>query len=1454
MRETDVAFAQGADGDVGLRWVDLPVDDRRQPEYALWYSRVKRTKQIYASRALDDRVKYPPGDFNVHPKTIGEGIELTVERAFARAGDRWIEVFVEIDPDRLKEPDSRLDVRLFAPGANQPVASRSFRPQSRVGQVLVDLRSHSLEYARLEVLFVAGETRIGMAEVGLYAQPPARPLHMGERISVAIDVPEGHLRDAVYPLTFGVPFPAGAVWDVGRLRLVDRDGNAIPSQSEVTGRWGPEGAVKWVRFDALVRPGAGLFVEVDPAAPGSGGPPRPESKGLPGSGAATFEPLVVTESGGDVVIDTGAARYVLGKGPSPIKRIEMGGRTVATSDGTQGLYVVDQRGRTGIASAEDESVVVEARGPVAASVRFEGFYRDNQGEPMARHITRIEAYAGQPWVKVIHTLILTNDTNRVWFRDIGWELAVAPGANPRALFAYSRENPEGFIVHQLDSATPSAYVLQESHFRFGKGDNLFKVVKVSGAGEEAVLHRGEEMGDWAALVGEAGGLLASVRESARQHPKEFDVHADRMIIRLFSGRAGEELDFRFETLEKKWNLGPLTPSVRNRLQTSNAVGWSKTHEMIVSPLPAGAGGSDAAAVSLLNSRPIYGHVDPYWVYETKAMGPLHPKDAQRYPEAEALVDRVVSYWYNLAHEAHGLYGFVDYFSGPSFGGDLGRRYRLTYGLRSDLWNVYARSGERWIREFAEGTNRAYPDNYLAHWPAVGKVKGLYVQAEEGGKGEFPYYWEERTEPEISGSTNLNQFLYDYYLTGNRRAKDVIVQFADGLNLVWNPGLVQSQWRVLMLLRVLMQTYSLTWDPVLRARAEATMAFFYDPESDTGLTKDRPYHSSTYKTQTDIRVLIEAWDLFGTTPYYDMARRMAEYWLEAALGLPPDDYTFPMPVAGAFLFRYTQDASIIEVLKSNLRHAYVGASRSAWFLVPAYASFATEGISLVQSIFDEAEKHGVRNDAALLAYDDDNGKYPVSIVMDKGVYDVVKMDVIRNKVGDGYEDESGGVAVRYLGVLDYEGPDFVRVVSRLGVSPHTGYGHTEVEFAKDAKGGQYEIRPLGEGEKTILVRRYEPGLVNTASLFAHPYRWAEDTAVVLYAPKGLRLPSVAGRFYFNVPEKARAATLIVDGGVRLFDPEGNPVDGGRPVTGAYVLPQGKPGLWSFETASPGQKPLIRVINLPPFFSMNDANRYFEPMIPWIEWTRVPDPDEPVTGDLVIEFTVRGPSIMRIDDVELFAENRLLYRGRGASHSISVDTATLNDGLVTLTLRIRSGATTVEEQFGFRVANTWRLVDELEGPVRLFGRQVDRSLTSERSPGWTFEAGKAADFFGDASRMRRTADSTEYLVWDVAEDGFYAYAAEVYVRSEGGFDAGSVLAAVESAIQFSLAEGDSDWVVLPHAAIAADVSPAGWLKVVVSGKTRPHAASVRIKLTLKGGIIPEGAIELGKVTLTGTRVRE
>jgi len=618
----------------------------------------------------------------------GDALRVEFERCAARPGDRWLEARLRVQPKSGRLGGARVRARLFALGKAQAVADVAVVPERCQGRLAVDLRSFGLTRARVCVELLEADECTSVVEAFVSAQPCEMPLKPGRRIAVLLDLPAGIDAVDTWPVTFGLPLPAGATWDAKQLRLVDQNGREIPAQKEVTGLWAPEGALKWVRFDALVSSRDGCFVEVAPRR-----------------GATPAKTLTVKESDGKVVIDTGGARYVLAKGASPIEAVWLRGKRIAASAGTRGQFVTDQKGRVASASADGETMHIEARGPVAACVRFEGFYRTADHEPLARHITRIEAFAGQPFAKVTHTLVLCRDTNEVWFQDVGWELAVEPGAGPRAVFGVSRDEWQESLAQPVGGAQ-AAYMLQDEHFRFRQGRNHFVVAAFDRDAKPTTVSEGEECGDWAMLSGAGGGLVFACKDAARQHPKEFEVRRDRVVLHLFSHRAGEELDFRTESLIKRWGLRgwytralDATPAKVDEYvkkvsaYESNAVGWAKTHELLFAPVEPQAPIARVAQLCRLHSQPVHAMADPAWICGTRAVAAIHPRDPKRFPRHEKMIDAGVEHEIALL-SAWGDYGFVDYFAGPHYQTGNPRRYGLSYTLRGDLWLVYARSGSR----------------------------------------------------------------------------------------------------------------------------------------------------------------------------------------------------------------------------------------------------------------------------------------------------------------------------------------------------------------------------------------------------------------------------------------------------------------------------------------------------------------------------------------------------------------------------------------------------------------------------------------------------------------------------------------------------------------------------------------------------------------------------------------
>ncbi len=1080
------------------------------------------------------------------PASASARWQVQLERDDARPWERWIEVGFHISPE-VDLAKSRLAARLIDLGAAKPAAALETVPEHCRGRLSVDLRRHGLRRGRLALNLIENGQTTDVFEVFLRAEDPPAPLPPDTRIPVVLDVPPASSRAGIVPVTFGVPFPAGAAWDGFAMRLVDDGGGEAAMQTEITGRWARDGAVQWVRVDALVDPALQYYLEMAPSA------------------AAPAAGVSVSEQNGQIILDTGAARYVLGGANSPIAEVWLGERRLATTAGARGLYVVDQTGREASAVLDENSLRVEARGPVAACVRCEGFYRAADGTPLARYIVRVEAFAGLPQAKITHTLVLSEDTQKVWFREIGWEFAVDAGAGVRAVFNAARADSAQVVAQELAPDT-AASMLQDAHFQLGAGTNHFSI-----AAGNRVLHQGEECGDWAMLHGARGGWLAVCREVARQHPKEFEISAGRFSLKLFSHRAGDELDFRPATLAKKWHLDA-KKALALQAAPGNAAGWAKTHELLFAPLPPPRAAALAPALAAAHSRPVYAAAAPDWICRSGALGPLHPRDPENFARAEQLIDACLRFWGDLALTP-GHYGFVNYFAGPTYSGpaNYSKRYRSTYGTRSGAWLVYARSGGRAAREFAAGINRSFMDNWLTHWEAPGKVRGVYLR--HGGELEsYPLFWGGETAFQIDSSTDLNQFLWMYQLTGYRRAGDVLEQFAAGLKQGWRPAM--HAWRKLMVFRVLTQAYGFTWDPELRALADATYQTFYDPQSAVSLTKDnRPYKSSTYKLGVDVRGLIEAERIYGTPIYHESLS-----WARDSLpGVAwPLSYMNPFGYLGDYIYRTTGDPSVAAAMEYAIRRAGTAYNPAAGTYsgdsgASSVAAFF-EGLPYAMSVVARAGALRQRP-ASWLAFQDYG--FPTRIVAQKENLQQLDLEVQMPWDGQQIGTVGGVIAVQPLGHALPWGLDLNQVAERE-------IARAQVRIPRDAPGGAYALRYAprsGSREFTgwfVMARQRVP--------------------LVLYAPEYWQLPDIvpAANVYFKLPQQSASARIFLEGRGRLYDPAGKLFGSAEGAQGWVSLPGDRPGLWRLE---PLENRLIRAEGFPPFFAMHEPEFYFEPPIDW-----------------------------------------------------------------------------------------------------------------------------------------------------------------------------------------------------------------------------------------------------------------
>ena len=1142
--------------------------------------------------------------------TQGEALDVQFESLELEPGERWLPVELNLRP-RGPLAQAKVHAKLFRLDRADPVDAVSVVPDRVHGTLKADLVSQKLDTARLSVRLMEGTSCTGAADLLLRRKPCPRPMKPGERVPVVLDFPRGMAAADAWPVTFGLPFPAGTLWEpkTGPLpiRLVDEHGAEIPFQAEVTARWAPEGSVKWLRIDALVTPESRCYVE---------------SGAAPGKLKTTLQ---LTQKEDAVIVETGPARFVLGRGASPIREIWRGDRLIATSEGARGLYLVDQKGRLGKASADDEQMEVEARGPVAACVRFEGWYTAADGQNLARHITRVEAFAGQAFLRVTHTLVLTEDTNKVWFKDLGWELAVEPGASPEAVFGLGPPATDfrKAATVPLQGGARSAYMLQDSHYRFAHGTNHYTVAAVGADGKEAKRAEGEECGDWAALRGKAGCLLIGCRDTARQHPKEFEILRDRVVLHLFSNRADEELDYRTTTLMKRWHL-PDWIKLQNQKggrvarydekeftgqiasYVNDASGGARTHDLLFAALDPSAQTESLARLGGLHGAPVYALPDPQWTYETRVLGPNYPRDMERFPEAEKAV-RAALQFYLDCDAAWGEHGFIDYFAGPHgslYMDDkvpvLYRYIEFTYFFRAQIWLLYARSGDRAIRYFAEGTNRAHLDNRFAHW---GDKTGYYRLA-HGTANCVPLYRHKGYRLLELGEL-LDNFIWHYYLTGDRRMKDGLLECAEAYKAGWSERRVLHDWTKNSILQHCMQLYAFTGDEEFRAMGDRTLDLITDPQNGILLTK-RAYESSTYKTHQAIRSLTTAYRLRPTPRLLDLCTRVSQ-WLQE-YPYSPFGYTRPGSVAGSFLYDLTSDPAQAQSLAVAVRN--IGGVYD-----PTTGKVAEEMHSKVNDfapgtpfLFDigyalhplaEAGLDKIPNAASWLCYTDDLGT--ARPIVRKNVDEVIRL----------HYQAAGVPAIRMLDTsVNQVSQGDASVISLRQENALRPKG--EILLPKDAPAGDYIVQFPSRGQAALFASSRAKMV-----LYAPDYWMPGDVAT----PPDRQSPPF--RYYFSVPKEtglpkdAPHGQIFFAAPAQLYNPQGKPWPKDEPVQDWVDLPSNKPGLWSFAVLRQG---MIRTRNIPPFFAFNDPQAYFEPAV--LDWkSEAPLEEPPLRADSLY---VPGPS--------------------------------------------------------------------------------------------------------------------------------------------------------------------------------------------------------------------------------------
>jgi hypothetical protein len=702
-----------------------------------------------------------------------------------------------------------------------------------------------------------------------------------------------------WPIHFGVPFPKGTLWQQDQVRLIDAGGTEIPVRTVVRSRWGhhPQSSIRWLGIDLQAAPAAAWWPDRKAIyATLEYGPRVKPSPAGPS--------LTVSATSGGVGVDTGPLQFtVRRKGFNLFDTLALNGKPALAPTPGHGPYLVDHEGSVYRAANDlDCDVSVEEQTGLRAVIRVEGWYvRDGATGRVARavaptdrlckFITRIEAYAGKPYVRVLHTWVLTYDSHSVRLRDVGISLPLA-GAS-RAVFGQEVGEPLAFGIEadglRLVQHLPHAFGVES-----GKGKPLAE---------------GRHSDGWVlAETASAGRIAISHRDTWQRFPKELEVLPDALKLHVWPahGRDHPEIDpLRHEEIHKLWfahqgrelNLAQpwetffavarITDNPEMGVYKGAGLALAGVHASalgtaITSDFMVHVGAGDTAAETMRRDATRFqvaphALAAPEWTCASEALGWVHPYDPERFPVLEQTIqDAMRGYW--ETGDAAGEYGMWLYrvwHHNKYLGGgkwELYRLYNATHHYEAFMpWLFYARSGDPFYLTQGAANIRQLTDVQVIHYDnpdypheefhsgqkrLVGSTKHTNGFNTWGGDhGVFSHH------------TCYNAMMQAYYLTGDLRLRDVLLAWQTTIvSDRANPEFARSD-RSLNVregggardnanaLGELIDLYQMTWHPALLSLMAPMLDAYLQPNGMS--TWGQPLHNllSYYRSRQTAKQLL-----------------------------------------------------------------------------------------------------------------------------------------------------------------------------------------------------------------------------------------------------------------------------------------------------------------------------------------------------------------------------------------------------------------------------------------------------------------------------------------------------------------------------------------------------------------------------------------------------------------------
>ncbi len=711
-------------------------------------------------------------------RPMDKPLELLLSKYAYPAEDGYIDAVLWIDHGPDDTVPGRLEAAILDAGGNVlEIAEIEEPPGHQLFFSLAIPEELAGAAGKVELRWIDGEGTESVVSRAFEVKEPEEVAHSGS-IDISLPNDTGAVQRGV-SFTVGVPFPRGVLSSADNVRLLDEEGIEVPVDVKETARWSRYGSIKWLLcdFTADVQGGGrGLILEYGPdvsrADSTDGIVVEEKDTGFPNVRAGALE-----------VRDDGVFFDVTGEGDF---------RRVLEADAILGGYVEHEDGRV-YRMQPDQAPGIEVEGSNRLILKTSGYYREPEtGREFCKYNTRYTFHRDSPILRIAHTWIYTGDSNTDRIADMGWNFRLADD-----------QAPDGFLrSFEHAELEPGRYILQHDY-------NLYDFV-----GEDGEVHSDVE-GRLPGVMSSSDGEVrfsVGIRDFWQNFPSELGADEGKLMfhnwprhgraprhspataddaIRLWFAHEGEVMDLslpeefaqdpiwrllhRGIEYQKTWEEG--------RPEHVNAQGVARTEEMWLHFSSAQRNVEDMSGVMHgLNKETLRAVVDPVWVAASGAFYEIHHRDVENYPEHERVFEEIAlapARW----TERVGLYGmwlYGDTMFVPYLWKESARIYR---NLRKShhgwpySWVPYARSGDSRLLRFAHAATRQMYDANMCHYATqqVEEVTGSQRFRRRGAWFNDPLPWAGRNRGPVTRSyqAKSDYFWHAYYLTGDRRALDVV---------------------------------------------------------------------------------------------------------------------------------------------------------------------------------------------------------------------------------------------------------------------------------------------------------------------------------------------------------------------------------------------------------------------------------------------------------------------------------------------------------------------------------------------------------------------------------------------------------------------------------------------------------------------------------------------------------